>query len=133
MKNLSISPKKIKLIHSTISYLDLKHGLIQSDHKAVLTQCFSLKTAICFQEADLYDFIYLEGNNVNTASFEKYVNRVHNDSVMVINKIHHSKGSVQLWNELKHHPKVIVTIEGYNLGFIFFRKEQVEEHFVIRL
>ena len=36
------------------------------------------------------------------------------------------------WNNLKSNPKVTVTIDTFHFGLVFFRKEQVEEHFILR-
>ena len=132
-QRISISAKKIKLIHRIITYLNLKQGFIKSDSKEVLRKYFELDTYLIFSETDVYDFIYTESKNVNSEALDNYIDKTHNNSFMIINHIHKDKQSLRLWSQLKNHPKVQVTIESYNLGFIFFRKEQVEEHFVIRL
>jgi len=36
------------------------------------------------------------------------------------------------WEIIKTHPKVTVTIDTFQWGLVFFRKEQPKEHFVIR-
>ena len=132
-QGIFISSKKIKLTHRIITYLNLKQGFIKSDNKEVLKKCFELDTSITFSETDVYDFIYIENKDVNSEALDNYIDKTHNNSVMIINHIHKDKQSLHQWSQLKNHPKVQVTIESYNLGFIFFRKEQVEEHFVIRL
>lgn len=132
-QGIFISSKKIKLIHRIITYLSLKQGFIKSDNKEVLKKSFTLDAPLGFNETDVYDFIYTESRDVNAEALERYVDRIHNDSIMIINDIHKNKKSLHQWSQIKNHPKVQVTIESYNLGFIFFRKEQVEEHFVIRL
>jgi hypothetical protein len=37
------------------------------------------------------------------------------------------------WEEIKNHPKVTVTIDTFQWGIVFFRYEQLKEHFVIRI
>jgi hypothetical protein len=37
------------------------------------------------------------------------------------------------WEEIKTHPEVRVSIDTFFLGLVFFRKEQVKQHFTIRL
>jgi hypothetical protein len=39
----------------------------------------------------------------------------------------------EAWETIKQHPKVTVTINTFFWGFVFFRKEQVKEHFTIRV
>jgi hypothetical protein len=38
----------------------------------------------------------------------------------------------EAWETIKNHPKVTVTIDTFQWGLVFFRKEQPKEHFVIR-
>ena len=132
-QGISLSSKKIKLIHRIITYLNLKQGFIKSNNEGVLNKCFSLNTPVSFSEAQTFDFIYVESKEVDAEQLNHYFDKTHNDSVMIINNIHKNRQAILQWSQLKNHPKVQVTIESYNLGFIFFRKEQVEEHFVIRL
>lgn len=37
------------------------------------------------------------------------------------------------WTIIKDHPKVTVTVDTFNWGLVFFRKEQLKEHFKIRV
>ena len=39
----------------------------------------------------------------------------------------------EAWEQIKEHPKVRVTIDTFQWGFVFFREEQAKEHFTIRL
>ncbi len=39
----------------------------------------------------------------------------------------------EAWEEIKKHPKVKVTIDTFQWGIVFFRKEQEKEHFIIRV
>ncbi len=61
------------------------------------------------------------------------VDTAQNDSVFIFDDIHWSKEMTQAWEEIKQHHKVTVTIDTFFWGFVFFRKEQVKEHFTIRL
>jgi hypothetical protein len=44
-----------------------------------------------------------------------------------------SKSMTEAWDIIKQHPQVTVTIDTFFWGVVFFRKEQLKEHFVIRL
>lgn len=57
---------------------------------------------------------------------------VHNDTCMVFDDIHWSPEMSNAWNEIRNHPSVTISIDVFGLGFIFFRKENLKEHFVIR-
>lgn len=83
-----------------------------------------------------FDLIFIDGNHKKETTleyFETLLGHIHNDSVMIFDDIYWSKGMTEAWEQIKQHPKVTVTIDTFNWGFIFFRKEQVKEHFKIRL
>ena len=83
-----------------------------------------------------YDLIFIDGNHRKEPTlsyFEKLLPLVHNDSVMILDDIHWSKEMEEAWEEIKKHPSVKVTIDTFFQGFVFFRREQVKEHFVIRV
>jgi len=82
-----------------------------------------------------FDFIYFDGNHQKEATiryFEQCLSNVHNDSVFIFDDIYWSKGMKEAWLYIKQHPKVTVTIDTYFWGIVFYRKEQVKEHFVIK-
>lgn len=82
-----------------------------------------------------YDLIYFDGNHTKEATifyFENLLDTAHNDSVWIFDDIHWSEGMEDAWKFIKLHPKVTVTIDTFQWGFVFFRQEQVKQHFVIR-
>lgn len=83
-----------------------------------------------------FDLIYFDGNHQKEATlnyFESLLRTVHNNSVFIFDDIYWSKGMTEAWENIKHHPKVTVTIDTFFWGFVFFRKEQNKEHFTIRV
>jgi len=83
-----------------------------------------------------YDLIYFDGNykkKANLDYFETLLPTVSNNSVFIFDDIYCSKGKTEAWNSIKNHPKVTVSIDTFFLGIVFFRKEQVKEHFTIRV
>ena len=36
------------------------------------------------------------------------------------------------WEEIKNHKQVTVTIDLFSIGLVFFRTEQVKQHFVLK-
>jgi predicted O-methyltransferase YrrM len=82
------------------------------------------------------DFVYFDGNHQKEATlkyFEFCLQHINNNSVFVFDDIHWSKNMEEAWKEIKKHPKVKVTVDTYQWGIVFFRKEQVKEHFIIRV
>ena len=83
-----------------------------------------------------YDLIFFDGNHQKEATlryFETLLNTANNNSVFIFNDIYWSKGMTEAWEAIKKHPKVTVTIDTFFWGFVFFRKEQPKEHFIIRV
>ncbi len=83
-----------------------------------------------------YSLLFIDGNHQKEATlayFEKLLPTVHNDSVMIFDDIHWSKGMEEAWEIIKQHSEVRVTIDTFQWGLVFFRREQEKEHFVIRV
>lgn len=83
-----------------------------------------------------YDLIYFDGNHTKEATLNYFalsLNSIHNDSVLIFDDIHWSKEMEEAWEEIKNHKEVKVTIDTFYWGLAFFRKEQVKEHFRIRV
>lgn len=83
-----------------------------------------------------WKLILFDGNHSKSATlqyFELLVPTISNDSVWIFDDIHWSKGMEEAWEFIKNHPKVTVTIDTYQWGIVFFRKEQAKEHFTIRV
>ena len=83
-----------------------------------------------------FDLIFIDGNHQKEATltyFSKLLPHTHNDSIVILDDIHWSKGMQDAWKEIKQHPQVRVSIDTFFWGMIFFRKEQEKEHFKIRV
>lgn len=82
------------------------------------------------------DMIYFDGNHSKEATLE-YVRTLLptaiNGTVWIFDDIHWSKDMTEAWNEIIALPEVSVSIDCYWLGLVFFRNEQVKEHFYVRL
>lgn len=83
-----------------------------------------------------FQLVYFDGNHSEKATlqyFELLLPTSTNDSVWIFDDIHWSQGMKNAWQTIQNHPKVTVTIDTFQWGIVFFRKEQVKEHFVIRV
>ncbi len=83
-----------------------------------------------------WDLVFFDGHHDKEATldyFNQLLPSIHNDSVLIFDDIHWSKGMTEAWELIKKHPQVTVTIDTFFWGFVFFRNEQVKENFVIRL
>ena len=83
-----------------------------------------------------FDLIYFDGNHQKQATldyFESLIPTITNETVWIFDDIHWSIQMEEAWEIIKKHPKVTVTIDTFQWGFVFFRREQPKEHFIIRV
>jgi predicted O-methyltransferase YrrM len=83
-----------------------------------------------------YQLIYFDGNHSKEATleyFELLLPTINNETVWIFDDIHWSPAMEAAWEVIKNHPKVTVTIDTFQWGFVFFRTQQLKEHFVIRV
>jgi predicted O-methyltransferase YrrM len=83
-----------------------------------------------------FDIIYFNGIHKRESIVEYFnlcLQSIHNNSIFVFNEINRSTEIQQAWLTIKEHPRVIISIDTFYLGIIFFRKEQQKQHFTIRV
>lgn len=83
-----------------------------------------------------WDAVYVDGGHSLEQTLS-YVNllfsQVHNDSVIILDDIYLNPQMTQAWHQLQKHPKVSVSIDIFDFGLLFFRKEQRPQRFTIRV
>jgi len=85
--------------------------------------------------SNIFHLIYIDGNHSKKATlnyFDLLLPTVSNETLWIFDDIHWSPEMEAAWEIIKTHPKVTVTIDTFQWGMVFFRKEQPKEHFVIR-
>lgn len=81
------------------------------------------------------DFVFFDGNHRKDATlnyFKQCLLKSNEKSVFIFDDINWSAGMQEAWSEIKNNSAVSVTIDLFFMGIVFFRKEQVKQHFVIR-
>lgn len=82
------------------------------------------------------DFAFIDGNHRQIPTenyFHLLLPHLHNDSILVFDDIHWSKGMEQAWETIKRSPDVRCTIDLFFIGIVVFRKEfREKQHFTIR-
>lgn len=87
------------------------------------------------EKSGTYDLIYFDGNHSKKATlqyFDSLLSTAHNETVWIFDDIHWSADMEEAWEIIKKHPKVAVTIDTFQWGLVFFRREQEKEHFILR-
>jgi len=83
-----------------------------------------------------FDLIYFDGNHQKGATinyFKQCLPTANKETVFIFDDIHWNKEMEQAWEYIKNHKKVTVSIDTFQWGIVFFRKEQPKEHFIIRV
>jgi predicted O-methyltransferase YrrM len=83
-----------------------------------------------------FKLIFFDGNHSKKATldyFELLLPTITNETVWIFDDIHWSPEMKEVWEIIKKHPKVTVTIDTFQWGLVFFRREQPKEHFIIRI
>ena len=86
-------------------------------------------------EKEKIDFVFFDGNHRKEPTlnyFRQCLDKVHEGSVFIFDDIYWSLEMKEAWSEIKMNEQVTVTLDLFYLGIVFFRKEQVKQHFIIR-
>lgn len=137
---LSLGNSKAKIITlegcpKTISQCQLQLQKFNINNVECITTEFSSYLKSFDFRLSPFDLIYFDGNHSKQATldyFELLLQTITNESVWIFDDIHWSKDMEEAWRIIQNHPKVTVTIDTFQWGIVFFRKEQPKEHFVIR-
>lgn len=78
------------------------------------------------------DLVFFDGNHRSDATWHYFnlcLPKAHPHTVFVFDDIYWSPDMQEVWERIKQHNAVQVTIDLFRVGLVFFRKEQVKEHF----
>jgi len=82
------------------------------------------------------DFVFVDGNHQKEATlkyFEWCLPKVHEHTLLIFDDIYWSEGMKEVWQTIKSHPQVIVTVDLFWIGLVYFKKGQAKEDFIIRI
>lgn len=81
------------------------------------------------------DLVFFDGNHTQQATikyFEECMQYAGEQSVFVFDDIYWSREMTAAWEIIRQHPAVTLTIDVYQFGICFFRKDKLaKEHFVL--
>jgi predicted O-methyltransferase YrrM len=81
------------------------------------------------------DFAFFDANHRYQPTvnyFETLLNFAHEQSVFIFDDIHWSEEMEQAWTYIRNHPRVMLTIDLFQIGIVFFRTNQPKQHFVLK-
>ena len=85
-------------------------------------------------EKEKVDLVFFDGNHRKEPTlnyFKQCLAKAHENSVFIFDDIYWSKEMAEAWDEIKMNERVTVTLDLFYMGIVFFRKEQVKQHFTI--
>jgi predicted O-methyltransferase YrrM len=81
------------------------------------------------------DYVFFDGNHSLEATlqyFEWCLPKVHENTIFIFDDIRWSDEMNLVWQKIKNHPQVTVSVDLFFLGIVFFRPNQAKEHFTLR-
>jgi len=130
-KKIYSKSKKIDILVKSISYFEYENVQVVGNEnvKELIRQKFE---DIEFDK-HANDLIFLEKTDPDSLLMLLSEGKIDNDSMVLINDIHRNKYTTEIWNLIIAMEKATVTIDFFYCGAIFFRQEQVKEHFKVRI
>ena len=122
--------KSEKVVLKSIPYFSIKKLLIDVKDLKAEHRILSKSGIKALNETPL-DLIYID--NITVKSLSSYQDKIHNSSMMLIENIHNTKETSLMWQTFTKNEMVTVSIDMFYCGVLFFRNEQVKEHFKIRI
>jgi uncharacterized iron-regulated membrane protein len=109
---------------------------LQAEFPSIHTEIYSIQAELLpiLSDDRPYDILFTHPSQakilLDSASKEDLI---HNDSLLLVDRIHGNATHLSLWKKIKNHPKTTVTVDLFHCGAVFFRREQAKEHFKIRI
>lgn len=81
------------------------------------------------------DLVVVDANHqyeATMAHFHLLEPHLPDTACIVLDDLYWSPEMTKAWREICRHPRVTLSLDLYDLGFVFFRKENRKQHFVLR-
>jgi hypothetical protein len=119
--NIETKTKKGRLLNRLFYYFQFQEGIYLSEYKKIIPS--------------KVDFIFIDSINLHENNFDlkSIIALANNGTCIIFENPHNSKVTEKHWKSVVASSNFNVTIDTYSFGFAFIRKEQVKEHFTIRV
>lgn len=109
-------------------------GILRLNHRAdVIHGAFSNTLPGALQALGQADLVFFDGHHRQAPTFsyfEQCLPYVHERSVLVFDDVYWSPEMTAAWEQIKQHPRVTLSIDCYDLAFVFFNPGLKEkQHF----
>ncbi len=82
------------------------------------------------------DFVFFDANHRYQPTLNYFnicLSKAHEGSIFVFDDIYWSREMENAWKSIKEHKEVMLTIDLFSVGLVFFRKKQPKQHFILKL
>jgi len=125
------SPAVVDYARQRLNEIGIKNvALVQGTFKEFFDGKLLLKPT------GVYDLVFIDGHHDGAATldyFERVLPYCHENTVIILDDIHWSKSMTQAWQQLTGHPTVTASINTFQWGILFLRKQQKQQAFYINL
>ena len=105
------------------------------DNIDIITGDFDTQLGVLIKRGFTPSMVFIDGNHRKEPLLRYFTllkELLDPDSVIIFDDINYSYEMNEAWNEIKSDLQVSVSIDIFQMGFIFFRKGMVKQDFVIR-
>jgi predicted O-methyltransferase YrrM len=84
---------------------------------------------------DTLDFVFFDANHRYEPTiryFNQCLKKANEQTVFVFDDVHWSAEMEQAWDFIKNHQEVMISLDLFFIGIVFFRKNQPKQHFDLR-
>lgn len=121
-----------KVLIKSISYLGLQSVLLRTDTQDLKKQLSNAYPALRYESATT-DLIVVGRDQLLAINARWLNDHSHDKSMILLEDIHQNRITSAIWQSLCEKAWVSVSIDFYFGGILFLRKEQVKQHFRIRI
>ncbi len=101
----------------------------------IITGNFDATLTPLLDKLEKIDFVFFDGNHKEKPTlqyFEKCLAKIHNNTIFVFDDIYWSQEMTNAWQTIKAHQKVTTTIDIFEMGIVFFKKELPKQNLIIK-
>jgi len=125
--------KSLNILLKSIAYFGAERVWLLPQNNGIQKEVRRIFPSLQF-ESGPYDILFTypsEAEKLIRGTSEE--NKIHNNTLLLIDGIHANNTNLSFWKKVTYHQNVTVTVDMFHCGAVFFRKEQVKEHFKIRI
>jgi predicted O-methyltransferase YrrM len=114
-----------------------KHALskLEISNIEFLRGAFETHLPALLSDANHPLFVFIDGNHKYLPTieyFESILNYCNENTIIVLDDIYWSAEMEEAWKEISHHEKVVLSIDLFRFGIIFFKKGMHKQHYRVK-